>query len=437
MPHDSFSRREFLATSAALGAATLIGPRFSGSVVAAEGERPEPKTLPRVAGINSVYYFKSHAYHIEGRILDGYHREGVHHQPQLKLARMFNDQYPANDLSRELCAARGVELCPTIAEALAGGNAAGGAKQDGKLDVDAVLLICEHGNYAQNELGQLLYPRYEMFEQITNVFRKSCRSVPIFLDKHLSYDHRKAAKMVATARELKFPLMAGSSLPVTWRRPEIEPALETPLREGLSIFGFDPERVEIYLFHALEVLQCMWERRKGGETGIARIRCLRGPEVWKAADDGLWSWKLLDAALERCPSRNVGKVKDNVREPLALVIDYRDGTRATVLNLLEQVSDLAFAATVDGQVDPIATCFVLPPPPGAKFFDPLTWHIERFFATGKPPYPIERTLLTSTVLDLAMQSAKAGGKTIESQALDVRYAAPADSGFFRGRYTDA
>jgi len=425
--HDLFSRRDFLATSAALGAAALT----SGRSVASAAE-PDQNGKLRVAAVNSVYWFKSHAYHIEGRILDGYRREGVHHQPRLKLVRMFNDQYPPTDLSRELCQSRGVELCSSIAEALGGGAGAAGP-----LDVDAVLLICEHGDYKQNELGQILYPRYEMFERIVEVFRKSKRSVPVFVDKHLSYDHRKAAKMVATARELKFPLMAGSSLPVTWRRPELEPALETPFREGLSIFGFDPARAEIYLFHALEALQCMWERRQGGETGIAKVRCLAGPAVWKAADDGAWSWKLLDAALARCPSRNVGNVKENVRNPQAVLIEYRDGTRATVLNLMEQVSELAFAATVDGQAEPTSTCFILPPPPGAKFFDPLTWHIERFFTTGKPPYPIERTLLTTTVCDLALQSQHADGKEFASPALDIRYAAPADSGFFRGRYTDA
>lgn len=417
------TRRDFLTRSAAAAASSLVVGAFH-----VEAAEPEAKPVPRVAGINSVYWLKSHAYHIEGRILDGYTREGVHHQPRLKLVRMFNDQYPPTDIGRETCAKRGVELSSTIAEAL------GGAKG---LDVDAVLLICEHGNYPQNELGQILYPRYEMFSEITAVFRKAGRSVPVFVDKHLSYDHRKAAKMVAESRELKFPLMAGSSLPVTWRRPEIEPAVDTPFREGLSIFGFDPDRVEIYLFHALEVLQCMWERRRGGETGVARVRCLKGDEVWKAGDAGLWSWKLLDAALARCASNNVGKVRDNVREPLALLIEYRDGTRATVLNLMEQVSELAFAATVDGRQDPLATCFILPPPPGARFFDPLTWHIEQFITTGKPPYPIERTLLTTTLCDLALQSAHAGGKTMETPALDIRYTPPAETGFFRGRYTDA
>ena len=57
----------------------------------------------------------------------------------------------------------------------------------GKLAVDGVLLIGEHGNYPRNDSGQILYPRYELMEQIVSVFRKTGRSVPVFNDKHLSY----------------------------------------------------------------------------------------------------------------------------------------------------------------------------------------------------------------------------------------------------------
>jgi len=63
-----------------------------------------------------------------------------------------------------------------------------------------------------NEFGQILYPRYELFQQIVEVFKKSGKSVPVFCDKHLSYDHKKAAEMVATAKKMGFGLMAGSSL---------------------------------------------------------------------------------------------------------------------------------------------------------------------------------------------------------------------------------
>ena len=95
------------------------------------------------------------------------------------------------------------------------------------------MLIGEHGNYPRNDNGQILYPRYEMMEKIVEVFRKTGQTVPVFNDKHLSYSLEHAKKMVGWANELKFPLMAGSSLPVTWRRPELELKLETPIEDAL------------------------------------------------------------------------------------------------------------------------------------------------------------------------------------------------------------
>jgi len=418
----SLTRRGFLGVSSAamLGGTLHAADRAAGAT--------ESLRKPRVAAINSIYRLRSHAYHIAGRFIYGYTRNGFHHQPPFDLVRMWNHQQPKDDLGPRVCQAHNIELTKTIPETL-GAN--------GGLDVDAVLLIIEHGDYPVNERGQILYPRYDFFEQIVDVFKKAGRSVPIFVDKHLSYDHKLAAKMVATAKEMKFGLMAGSSLPVTWRRPEIEPPLGTKFEEAVVCFGFDRGTVEIYLFHALEVLQCMLERRAGGETGVKSVQFLQGDAVWKAGDEGRWSWRLLNAALSRCASHNTGPLRENVLQPQAVLVEYQDGTRGAVLNLIEQTSEFAIGATVTGRTEPVSSCFYLPAPPGARFFDPLTHNIEKFFATGTPPYPVERTLLTSTMTDLAMQSLQEGSKVIANPALGVKYIAPADSGFFRGPYIDA
>lgn len=425
--HGNVSRRHFLGASSAITAASIL-PAQSGAAESAKPVSAIPRKKLRVAGINSIYRFRSHAYHIEGRILFGYTRNGFHHQPQLQLVRMYNDQYPVDDLSKIDCPAHGVEISKTVAEALGG---------DKGLDVDAVLLICEHGDYPLNKYKQILYPRYQLFQQIVEVFKKSGRSVPVFVDKHLSYDHELAHKMVATAREMGFPLMAGSSLPVTWRIPVIEPPLGTPFKEAVGVFGYDRGPVEIYLFHILEAMQCLLERRSGGETGVKSVRALRGPAVWEAGDAGVWSWDLMHTAVARCPSQNVGRVRENVRNPLAFVVEYKDGTKATALNLIEATSNEAVAARVEGQREPISTYFHLPGPPGAKFFNPLTYHIEEFIHNGRPTYPVERTLLTSTICDLGMRSLGENGKAFETPLLDVHYQAPHDSGFFRDPYIDA
>jgi len=126
----------------------------------------------------------------------------------------YVDQTPDNDLSRKRAAEFGFTIYPTVAEALRCGG--------GKLAVDAVLLIGEHGNYPVNEIGQKQYPRYELFSKITEVFRQDGRTTPVFNDKHLSWKWEWAKEMVDTARSLGFPFLAGSSLPVTWRMPAID-----------------------------------------------------------------------------------------------------------------------------------------------------------------------------------------------------------------------
>jgi hypothetical protein len=287
------SRRKFLASAAAL---TLAGGVHSTSVRADDAKattsfRARPPKLSRdgrkpIAVVCTVYRPLSHAYHIAGRMIYGYQRDGQLHVPKHYVASMSVDQTPDNDLSREVGKEFNIRITRSVAEALTNGG--------DKLLVDGVLLIGEHGNYPRNELGQILYPRFEMMEQIVEVFRKTGRSVPVFNDKHLSYDWDKARKMMDWAKELKFPLMAGSSLPVTWRRPELELPVGSPIEEAL-VAGYGP--IEVYGFHALETLQVMLERRKGGETGVKAINCLTGNDVWKAGDAGQWSWDLLEAAL--------------------------------------------------------------------------------------------------------------------------------------------
>jgi hypothetical protein len=365
-----------------------------------------------------------------------------HHFPELGVASVYAEQVKANDLSRELAKEHGFRISDTIADALTLGT--------GKLAVDGVLLICEHGDYPYNAKAQKLYPRHEYFNQITAVFEKAGKTVPVFCDKHLSYDRVKAADMVATAKKMNFPLMAGSSLPVTWRRPELEFDLGTKMTEAVVASRGE---LEIYGIHALETLQCMTERRfkpgdpKAADQGVKAVTCLQGDAVWKAADDGLWSWELLEHALGRSVSRNAGDIRANCRRfprpanwgnfvkgPIAFLIEYRDGLKASVLQLDGHVADETFAARLVGKEKPASCLFWLPPPPGAAFLEALSSHVEKFLATGKPPYPAERTQLTGGILDYALESRVQGGKRLDTPDLDIRYAPPADSGFMRGDY---
>jgi hypothetical protein len=436
------TRRSFLASALVSGGLTSPGsPGFADFPRTRPPKREKPPQK-RLAVLASVNWYLSHAYHIAGRFLDGYMVGDRHQFPEFGVASVSVEQ-KTNDLSADLAKEHGFRLSGSIEDALTLGT--------GRLAVDGVLLICEHGDYPYNRKGQKLYPRHEYFRKVVEVFRTSGRSVPVFCDKHLSYDRAKAAEMVATAREVGFPLMAGSSLPVTWRRPELELPLGVKLTDALLVSRGE---LEIYGIHALEALQCMVERRfKPGdgreppEQGVRAVTCFQGEAVWKAADDGLWSWELLEHAVGRSPSRNAGDVRANCRRfqrpvtwgyyargPIAFHVEYRDGLRATVLQLDGHVADETFAARLAGEPKPVSTLFWLPPPPGAAFLEALASHVEKFVATGKPPYPAERTQLTGGVLDYALESRVQGSRRLETPDLDVRYAPPADSGFMRGEY---
>ncbi len=440
-------RRQFLQTSTGVLAASAL----PGATAGDDKVRPGPRAVPparaaqprrRLAVVTTAYHYLSHAYHICGRFLHGYLRGGRMHHPDWALAGMFVDQPKRqDDLSRELSKEHGFTLYDTVAGALTlGGDS---------LAVDGVLLIGEHGDYPYNDKGQKLYPRYELFQRIVKVFRKSRRTVPVFIDKHLYYDRKRAFEMAATARQMGFPLFAGSSLPITWRRPELELPLGVRIREVLVASRGE---LEIYGIHALEALQCMVERRlrdgpAAGQQGVRAVTCLEGDAVWKAGDAGVWSWELLEHALGRSPSRNVGDIKTNCRHflpppgrptfprgPVAFVVEYRDGLRATALLLNGHVDDTTFAVRIEGEKRPLSTLFLLPPPPGAAFLEALSQKIEDFLSTGRPPYPVERTLLTGGILDVALESRVRRQRRLETPDLDLSYVPPKDSGFLRGDY---
>src|SRR5574342_681654 len=206
---------------------------------------PAQENSKRIAVITTIYRYLSHAQHMADRFLVGYPLNGRWNRSRMKVASLYVDQKPDGDLSETRAREYGFRVYPTIAEALrCGGD---------KLAVDAVLVIGEHGDYPRNEKGQVLYPRYEFFRECVEVFEKDGRTVPVYNDKHLSWSFEKAKWMVEASRRLKFPMLAGSSLPVTWRLPDVELPLGCEVEGALmtGVGGADPMDD-----HALEAMQC-------------------------------------------------------------------------------------------------------------------------------------------------------------------------------------
>lgn len=385
------------------------------------------KKRQRLAIITTVWRYLSHAQHMGDRFLVGYPWHGRWHRPPMDVVSIYVDQKGKDDQSEARAREFNCKVYPSIAEALrCGGD---------KLAVDGVLVIGEHGDYPVNAKGQIQYPRYEFFQQIVEVFEKDGRAVPVFNDKHLSYSHEKAARMVADSKRLKFPFLAGSSLPVTNRLPNLELPLDCQIDEALMVGcgGSDPMD-----FHALEAMQCMLERRRNGETGVKAVQLLKGPEVWRAGSDGRWSRRLLEAALARSMSRvgkgaedgrtqdltHNGQLEELVKEPAAYLIEYNDGLRSTLLMLNGAVTDYTFACQLRGSDQPLSTLFLLPPTPNVTYSACLMNKVEEMIATGVAPYPVERTQLVSSLLDMCLESKIQGNKRLSTPQLAIRYRAP-------------
>jgi hypothetical protein len=379
--------------------------------------------------VATVYRYLSHAQHIGDRFLVGYPRDGTWHKPDMKVVSLYVDQKPEGDQSGARGKEFGFEVYPTIAETLrCGGD---------RLAVDAVLVIGEHGQYDRNEKGQVLYPRYDFVKQSVDVFEKDGVALPVYNDKHLSYSFDKAKWMVDASKRLRFPMLAGSSLPVTWRLPDIELPLNCEIEDALMV-GYGG--ADVMDFHGLEALQCMVERRKGGETGVAAVQMIEGDAVWKAGEGGRYSRELLVSALSRSDSPQGQTIEDGrtqdlvtkgelprlVKNPAAYFIEYRDGLKATLLMLNGAVKDFTFAARLKGGAIQ-STQFFLSPEPNVTYSQCLVRKIEELFETGKAPYPVERTLLVSGVLESCLTSRFDGQKRLPTPHLNVQYRAPQQS----------
>jgi len=424
-----FTRRAFLGS---VGAGLVAGPTLAGAYLNAAQAAPEKRR--RLAVVTTEWRYYSHAWHMAERFLTGYPINGHWHQPALEVVSAYVDQFPEGDLSRKRSQEFGFTIYPTIAEALRCGGK--------ELAVDAVLIIGEHGNYPKSEFEQTKYPRYEFFKQATDAFREDGRVVPIFNDKHLSWKWEWAKEMVDIAHDLKIPFTAGSSLPVTWRMPSIDLPYGAEVDEMLclAIGGMDS-----YDFHALEVIQCMAERRKGGETGVKSMHGLRGDAVWNAMEAGSWSgggWdpKLFAACLARTQTLaqpesfshrypTPEQIRAWVKDPVAYRFEYIDGTKATMLLMNGLVGDFTFAAKLKGESEPLSTLFYLPPNPNVVYSAALMSKAEETFVTGKSPYPIERTLLTTGLVEAGVRSVGTGQKKVDTPHLAIRYTAPRESTF--------
>jgi hypothetical protein len=174
----------------------------------------------------------------------------------------------------------------------------------------------------------------------------------------------------------------------------------------------------------------MIERRKGGETGVASVQAATGAEIMAAEKAGRWSRELLEAAAETvAPARRAKDISDKA---VFYLLEYRDGLKAAVAMNTNLANEFAFAARIKGEAKPQAAWFELQDGKPYLHFAHLVKAIEHMIHTGKPAYPVERTLLVTGVLDAALHSVAEGYRPKKTDHLSIRYE-PADWPFAKGR----
>jgi len=484
------TRRRFVGYSALSSALWANGPLLRSAFGQENGKGPL-----RLAILGSVYREGSALQTIADRFMVGYPFEGDWHMPEVKVVSLYVDQRirkaeagpnefqkamsgnlkaawlrptpgvpalhddqrrvgekkapaapppppsvppldelgPTSDLSEARAKQFGFRLCRNIPEALrCGGN---------RLAVDAVLTVIEDDEYPRNERGKILLPNFDFFQQCAQVFETDGRSVPYFNHRQLSFSYIEAQSMVKTAERLKFPLLAGASMPVTWRLPDTDIPFGAKVQEAVVVgvgslqgTGFD----------ALEAMQCMLERRKGGETGVKSVQLLEGDDVWAAGTAGRWSKDLLSSALSRSDTplgltwldgrtqdlTAPGLLPQLVKDPSAVCVEYTDGTRGTMLLLNGAIRDFNIAARVTGH-GIVSTQFFMTPAPNETHSACLAAKIEQMYQTRSAPYSIQRTLITTGILEASLHSKHRMNERLDTPQLAISYQAPSESQYSR------
>jgi len=378
----------------------LLALSFAGTAFSVEPGQKVP-----IAALLASWFPNSHPDVLIGRVLRTYSEDGKGTPSQLQIVSAYVDRPQKTDFSEKLAADYHFTIYKSIDQALTLGT--------GKLAVGGVFLCTEWADYPKNSIGATLYPHRQMFDEVVKVFKASGKVVPVFIDKHLADNWDDAKYIYDTAKAMKIPLMAGSTMPVSWRIPATDVKKNARLKE---IVGCSYHTLDAYGFHGLEVLQTLAERRKGGETGIVSVQALKGKAVWDAAGKE-YDTELLNDALQRSvPPMTFEQIKAKEANPTLFIIKYRDGLRVEMFGMNYAMLHWTAAWRYkDRSKD--STIFWLHDAWPFATFSAQMQGIEKMYLTGTPSWPVERTLLTSGILHAGLLSLSENGRLVKTPGM--------------------
>jgi len=367
----------------------------------------------RVAAIVTEYWEISHADVILTRMLEGFMLDGFRYSSTLEIVAMYVDQFPDNDISREVAARHRVPMYDSIEAAMKCGGES--------FELDGIIIIGEHGNYPENELGQILYPRRRFFEACLKVMLEAGRIVPVYSDKGFAITQEEIEWVYGQIKQHGIPFMSSSVVPFARQYPaSLPPPNGAPLTKMFGFaYDFAHESPERYTYHTLEMLQSIAENRACGESGISAVRAFEGQAAidkvlgpdWNRLYHKLGAFINLEDP-EQFPYR--------LTRPMLFEVAYADGLLGGIFFADAEVLDFVAAFQMDEHAEPYCTEFYLQPGKPFSHFGRLVLEIEKFMHTGRPPYPVERSYLTTGALEAILRALHGDGE-VETPYLHVKY----------------
>ena len=377
------------------------------------------RTLRKIAFLFEEFGRPSPAQQLLDRFLIGYSNDGAFHPPAFNAASVYvmlgNNEADFDRRTEDFK----LSVAPTAAQAVEG--------------ADAVVI-------ASRRPGAIANERFIQIALENAPVGSAC-----FVHGALSNTLERGRELLRLARSRQIALLAGTSLGVTWRLPQVDLPRDMPLAEALIVVQVSASSAQASPpvpsatlagaeLHALEGLLPVIERRHGGESGVRSVRFLEGKELWRAGDKGLWSWPLLASALSRSDSpqgdavldgrtqdlAGLGLVLKLARNPCGWLLEHHDGLRSVLLVLDGVVADFNFAVrSKDGSV--VSAQIFRAPPPVEQHFSRLAATIEEFFRSEQSLWPVERNLLVSGLLETFRKPSSRSGSRVETPQLNVAY----------------